>query len=102
MHDERRAADLLRAFHENAAQPVDLPDAFERNPSIVEILAALELGLDDRAQLLVLDAERVLLLDLHRAPDARDRVQQRTQPAIPGCGPAVDEHGWRQHHEIAL
>ena len=66
VHDQRRTADVRRGFHHHRAQPVDLADAFQRHPAVVEILAALELGLDDRAQLLVLDAERVLLLDLHR------------------------------------
>ena len=84
-------------LHQDRAQAVDLPDALERHPPVVEILAALELRLDDRAQLLVLDAERILLLDLHRAADAGHRVEQRTQAAIPGRGPAVDVHGRREH-----
>ena len=69
---------------------------------IVEILAALELGLDDRAQLLVLDAERVFLFDFHASRQARNGIQHGAQEAIPRCGPAVDVDGRREHDQIAL
>ena len=84
------------------AQAVHLTHAGERHPAVVEAVVALELRLDDAAQLLVLDAVRVFLLDAHAATHGRQAVEEMAQIAIPRRRPPVEVDRRRQHDEPAL
>ena len=88
--DEGLTADSIETAHHHPAQPVHLLDAVQRHPAVVKCLAALELRLDDRADEVVLDPERVFLLDAHALLDERHAIQEVTRVDIPGCRPTID------------